>query len=218
MSRRTEIIRRAGEVFQRQGIARTSIEDIAKAVGIKREGVYYYFKSRQEIVLEVILPQSRALLENLHGILGSDITSLKKLNAAIRSHLDSFNPSYLEMSVALREHHFGYDDEKLSELRSVWKKYSDGWTRLVREGQERGEFTADYNPKVMAYGILGLCNWLSRWFDPAKEITLDEIIETYSRLITCGICSEPYGAQPDAPPTAAVRRRNRGRRKASVSR
>ena len=40
MSRRMEILRRATEVFERRGVNRTSIEDIAKAVGIKREAVY----------------------------------------------------------------------------------------------------------------------------------------------------------------------------------
>ncbi len=39
MSRRIQILRRATEVFERQGVNRTSIEDIANAVGIKRENL-----------------------------------------------------------------------------------------------------------------------------------------------------------------------------------
>ena len=41
MSRKREILRRAAEIFERKGVSDTSIEDIAKAVGIKREGIYY---------------------------------------------------------------------------------------------------------------------------------------------------------------------------------
>ena len=80
MSRRAEIIRRATEVFERQGVNRTSFEDIAQAVGIKREAIYYYFKSRAELLLEVILPQSVALLNNIRLIQRTQLSSREKLH------------------------------------------------------------------------------------------------------------------------------------------
>lgn len=206
MKRRTEILRRATEVFVRQGVTGTSIEDIARSVGIKREAIYYYFRSRADILLEIILPQSNALLLGLRSVARSNLSAAEKLRGAIENHLSSFHPAYLEMSVALREDHFMKDEPKLRELRRVWEEYSRLWTVLVREGQERGEFRADVNPKMVAYGILGMCNWLSRWFDPAGDISVDEIIETYFGMITHGIL-EP------APVAAAKPKIRRERRK-----
>ena len=198
MSRRAEIVRRATEVFERQGVAHTSIEDIAKAVGIKREGIYYYFKSREEIVLEIILPQSQSLRLNLRNILRAEMPALEKLHAAIGSHLESFNPGYLEMSVALREEHFSLGSAKLRELRAVWKEYSDGWIALIRDGQERGEFSARFNPKVIAYGILGMCNWLSRWYVRDKAISIPEIVDNYFMLAANGLAQRDDVALPQA--------------------
>ena len=179
MGRRSEILRRATEVFERQGVRQTSVEDIAKAVGIKREAIYYYFKGRREILIEIILPQSHALLVNLRNIVQSNRPFSAKLHDAIASHLQSFNPSYLEMTVALREDHFFDSEIKFAELRRVWNEYSNMWTRLIKEGQEAGEFRPGPKPKLIAFAILGMCNWLSRWFDPNKEISIEEIIETY---------------------------------------
>lgn len=187
MSRRMEILRRATEVFERQGVNRTSIEDIAKAVGIKREAVYYYFKSRTEILLRIILPQSARLCFGLRTIMESSLSSRDKLHAAVRNHLDSFHPNYLEMAVALREKHFGEEEEKFEELRKVWRDYDGMWIDLVREGQERGEFKAGLDPKVVAFGLLGMCNWLSRWYDPGKEVSIDEIIRTFFTLAADGL-------------------------------
>ncbi|MDP6174202.1 MAG: helix-turn-helix domain-containing protein, partial [Rhodospirillales bacterium] len=87
-------------------VANTSMEDIAKEVGIKREAIYYYFKSRPDILLTIILPQSKTLLLGLRNILRTDMSSREKLKAAFENHLNSFNPTYLEMTIALREHHF----------------------------------------------------------------------------------------------------------------
>ena len=179
MGRRSEILRRATEVFERQGVKQTSIEDIAKAVGIKREAVYYYFKGRREILAEIILPQSHSLLIGLRNISQSNRPFADKLHDAIENHLQSFNPSYLEMTVALREDHFFGTDQKFTELRRVWKQYSDMWTAMIADGQASGEFRGGHNPKFIAYAILGMCNWLSRWFDPGKGTPIEEIIESY---------------------------------------
>jgi len=179
MGRRSEILRRATEVFERQGVKQTSIEDIAKAVGIKREAIYYYFKGQREILAEIILPQSHSLLINLRNVVHSNRPFADKLHDAIQSHLQSFNPSYLEMTVALREDHFFGSDDKFAELRRVWGDYSNMWTQLIKDGQKSGEFRSEPNPRLISYAILGMCNWLSRWFDPGKDISIEEIIETY---------------------------------------
>ncbi len=190
MSRRLEILRRAAEVFERKGVARTSMEDIANAVGIKREGVYYYFKSRGDILLEVILPQSNSLLLNLQSILRSNISAKDKLHEAVRSHLDSFNPAYLEMSVALREDHFVRDDAKLQELKKSWDDYSHCWVELIAMGQQDGEFDTSLNPKMAAYGLLGMMNWICRWYDPQGDVSIPEIIQQYTTMATTGLAGK----------------------------
>lgn len=217
MTRRVEILRRAAEVFSRQGVAQTSIEDIANAVGIKREGVYYYFNSREDILLEIILPQSRALLFGLGAIIESGQGVHQRLHAAIRNHLASYNPGYVEMAVALREDH-GLEkkgrrkdeDVRRRELRRVWRDYTGLWIRLIEEGQRSGAFDASLRPKMVAFGILGMCNWLSRWYDPEKDVGIDEIVETFFAMISRGIALPGGGSDilplwgEGAPPPKAV--------------
>jgi len=191
MNRRTQILRRAAELFQHQGVSGTSLEDIANAVGIKREGIYHYFKGRIDILLEVILPESRALAQSLKRILATNLNGEEKLHAAIENHLERFNPSYLEMSVALREDHFARNEDRLKELRGVWSDYESMWTELVEAGQKDGSYDPSLSPKAVVYGILGMCNWLSRWYDPAGPLTIDDIINTYFAMIFHGLKTGP---------------------------
>lgn len=207
MSRRIQILRRATEVFERQGVNRTSIEDIANAVGIKREAIYYYFKSRADILLKIILPQSTALVASLRAIINSNMSAPEKLEAAIRSHLDRFNPSYLEMTVALREDHFLEDEGKAAELRNVWNDYSKLWTGLIAEGQEQGTFNPSLDPKIVANGILGMCNWMSRWYDPAKSMPVEQIMDTFYSMVAHGLVT------PAAAPVPAAKKPRRSRKK-----
>ena len=197
LNRRTQILRRAAELFAEQGVANTSMERIAAAVGVKREAIYYYFKSRHDVLLELLLPSSKSLLSGMRNIRRTNLSSTEKLHSAIQNHLASFDPTYLEMSIALREHHFFADTEKVSQLQETWTEYSNHWTEIVREGQKRGEFRQNLDAKMVAFGILGMCNWPSRWFDPSKGISIDEIIETYFTIASNGLSNTPPSEPTD---------------------
>jgi AcrR family transcriptional regulator len=196
MSRRQDILRRAAEIFASRGVARTSIEDIAYAAGIKREGIYYYFKSRSDILVEIILPQSNSLLRSLQRLMRSNVSSAEKLYSAIEIHLDAYNPAYIEMSIALKEDHFATKDAKIKELKDVWDEYGKLWTKLIREGQASGDFKPELDPKMAAYGMLGMCNWVSRWYSPDKSVSIQQIIETFFSIASSGVMKP--GAGTDA--------------------
>ncbi|MBF0168606.1 MAG: TetR family transcriptional regulator [Alphaproteobacteria bacterium] len=189
-SRRDEILRCAAEIFERKGIAQTSMEDIAQAVGVKREAIYYYFKGRNEILAEIVLPQSDALLVTMRGILESELSFPEKLRAAIQDHVASLSPGHLDLTLTLRETLAVSEDQKLEELRTMWKAYGDLWAELVRQGQEEGSFKAGLNPKMVAFGLLGMLNWMSRWYHPGQGSSLEEIAETYATLATQGLVED----------------------------
>ena len=196
MTRRLQILRRAAEVFERQGVAQTSIEDIANEVGIKREGIYYYFKSREDILLELILPQSDTLLRSMRNIMATTATNRDKLRAAIEMHVNSYSPGYLETTVMLREKHIFKDQKKLDALRRVWRDYTGLWEQLVADGQRAGEFSDDLDPKMVTYGVLGMCNWMARWYTPNKGLEIPEITDTFFRLCAYGLMRNGPNANP----------------------
>lgn len=194
--RRDEILSRSTELFDRKGFANTSLDDIARAVGIKREGIYYYFRNRSEILLSIIRPQSDALLEGLRAILDdSSLDHPARLHAAIRNHLQRFDRYCLEMTVSLRD---GYFDESISEAREamsrIWKDYERMWTELIVDGTAAGAFRHAGDPKMLAFGILGMCNWLARWYDPKGPIPVDDMIEAYFDMIGHGLIAPREGS------------------------
>src|SRR3546814_15769937 len=103
MRRREEIIQTATELFDRQGFFNTSLDDVAQAIGLKREALYYYFKNRAELLLAIIEPQAIDLIAGLEVIVSSDLPSEQKLHRAMENHLDRFDRPCLEMKITLRE-------------------------------------------------------------------------------------------------------------------
>ncbi len=187
-ARRAEILQRATECFDRLGYANTTLDDIARAVGIKREGIYYYFRNRAQILLEIIEPQSLELVDGIDAIAGDTTLGPRdKFRAAIRNHLVRFDRYCLEMTVSLRDGRFDGEPEVRDTMVRIWKEYEAHWARLIAEGQDRGDFRRIGDPKMLAFAVLGACNWLARWYDPRKPVTIDELIESYTELLSSGL-------------------------------
>jgi len=208
--RREAILRNALRIFDRQGFANTSLDDIAKETGIKREAIYYYFSNRAEILLHIIRPASESLVEGLRGIVESKASFRDKLYRGIENHLERFDRKSLEMTAALRDVYLEDANQVRRAMEEIWRSYETMWTRLIEDGQACGEFAKCGQPKMVAFGILGMCNWLARWYDPKKAIGVDELIDTYFQIIAYGVIRN------DQTPRALPEQRRQARLAAGV--
>jgi TetR/AcrR family transcriptional regulator, cholesterol catabolism regulator len=185
--RREAIMQNALKIFDRRGFANTSLDDIARETGVKREAIYYYFGNRAEILLNIIRPQSEALVASLQTIAASTVSYRDKLYFAIRNHLEHFDRNCLEMTVSLRDVYLEDAKEVRREMTRIWRAYETSWTQIIAEGQRRGDIARSGDPKMIAFAILGMCNWLARWYDPKKAVKVDELVDTYFSMIGHGL-------------------------------
>lgn len=196
--RREAIMQNALKMFDRRGFANTSLDDIARETGVKREAIYYYFGNRAEILLNIIRPQSEALVASLQAIAGSTVSYRDKLYFAIRNHLEHFDRNCLEMTVSLRDVYLEDAKEVRREMTRIWRAYETSWTQIIAEGQRKGDIARGGDPKMIAFAILGMCNWLARWYDPKKAVKVDELIDTYFGMIGHGLLTAAARGKSDA--------------------
>lgn len=68
---RSQILQTAQQLYQRHGIRKVTMDDLAKAVGKTRSALYYYFKNRDELLEAVLLSlvqDVRTELENIMSL------------------------------------------------------------------------------------------------------------------------------------------------------
>lgn len=188
--RREEILHRAIELFDRKGFANTSLDDIARDVGMSREGIYYYFGNRKEILLAIIKPAGESLLDSLIKIIQSDADPKVKLLRALKNHLKRFNSDAREMTLTLRDVYVNDIEDVRPHVSPIWRQYLWLWTELIASGQDSGAFTRSGDPKIISFGIIGMCNWMARWYNPRKPISLNEIISTFASLMSFGVMAD----------------------------
>lgn len=77
---REQIATAAGQLFQRNGIEQTSMDDIAKTAGYSKATLYAYFKNKEEIVSVLALESMKILSKHLVNALEANQTTRDKYN------------------------------------------------------------------------------------------------------------------------------------------
>lgn len=80
---REKIIAASIELFEQNGFSETSIQDIVDALGVTKGTFYYYFKSKEELLMDIHLRYIEGLLREQQRIINDGRRSVREKLYAI---------------------------------------------------------------------------------------------------------------------------------------
>jgi AcrR family transcriptional regulator len=188
MTKLDEIIAAAAKVFRTKGYHAASVQDIADEVGMLKGSLYHHFASKEDLLYLVVKEPIAGLYARLGEIVAEELPAAEKLRRAILAHLEAFGAHHPHLFVYLRE----TEDLKRrfrAKTRLSPKQYERFWQQIVREGMKSGEFRPDLDVPVISYGLLGMLNWLYKWYDPRGRLSVPEVAAQFSALALSGLSS-----------------------------
>ena len=186
--KQSEIFAAALRLFQAQGYHGTSMQDLADAVGMQKASLYYYFRSKQELLVRVCELGTGAFAQELEEIVASDLRATEKLQRAIECHLVALCEQLDLFTVFLREQKFLADAEK-KKLRGEGKHHAELLAVILQQGIDAGEFRA-VNVPVTTLAILGMCNWIYEWYSPDGAFEPRTLADMFAALVVDGLKQE----------------------------
>jgi AcrR family transcriptional regulator len=163
-----EMYEHAIRLFAERGFAGTSLQDIADALGITRPALYYYVKSKDELLARLasdVAGGSAAQITELAA--RPDLDAAGKLREIVRltAQRQATQPerfrllirSEAELPAALSD---AYDASRRAVLRAV--------TGVIEEGIRAGRFRP-VDARIAALGVIGMWNWIAWWFRPGRD-------------------------------------------------
>lgn len=124
---RADIVARAVELFAEQGFGGLGIRGLAKAVGMAKSSIYYYFPTKEaliEAVIEAVVAQDVASLEGVVGNAGTFDDRLDRAIAWFSDHEDRLATQIRILNEAAREQIWTDDG-------SVIGTYVKGLSRVI---------------------------------------------------------------------------------------
>jgi AcrR family transcriptional regulator len=85
-------------VFERNGISATSMDDVARELGVSRPTLYYYYSTKEELLLEVVARQAELILADLtHRLTKTGLARVAE--AAYLGLLASLENTYVRLMI-----------------------------------------------------------------------------------------------------------------------
>ena len=185
----------ARRVFARQGYHSASIRAIAKEAGVSLSALYYYYESKQEVLLALLQDSFAEYARHCERELSSaDPDPVSQLSALVRATV-RFRIDEQELSlVNLREIAFveGPSEAAVEAERGKVKARFDA---VLEAGIDEGDFTTQ-DPGDARRSIIAMCNSVAQWYDPHGSRTREDVQEAFVRL-ALAMVGAPH-ASPDA--------------------
>lgn len=185
---KAQILAAAMSVFTEKGFAKASMNDIVRASGLSKGGVYWHFKSKDELITAIFdqfFVEQLALLDEVLAGEGTAVAKLNQLAAFTGSgvaELAAQFPSPLEFyALAAR------DDSLKEHLQIHFQNYREKIETLVAQGISDGNFY-DHNNTDVANTIMALFEGLLLlWAVAPKSVDLSVQVETAVQLLLQGL-------------------------------
>ena len=181
-ARWSEILQGAAAVFARRGYAQTTIEDIADEVGLNRATLYYYVGTKEELLVALLDGPIETLRIRLEEVAGRPLPAPDKLVAALREYSRTM-AELPALFIFLSENvHRAMTGPEADRIRANADRYGRVLAQIIAGGAANGEFRSDIDAQTVVLGILGMFNWMHRWFDPHGRKSLTDFGEDFIAL------------------------------------
>lgn len=194
--KRYAVIREAARIISRQGFHNTSLDAVAKVLGISKGTLYNYVKDKQEILFEchkisLDLGEHAVRVASEAGGLGIDRLRLL-LRCFIIWMYGQAGVGGLTFDVnALRP-----------EDRAIVVGRRDGMEAnlvgLLKESAEDGSIRP-CDAKITVYAIMSAINGISSWYSPDGRMSIEAIADEMLDLLTRSLATHPEKLAPYPP-------------------
>jgi AcrR family transcriptional regulator len=201
---REQILRAAADLFRERGYRATTLDDIAAHLGMSKASLYRSFRAKEEMLAAISRETIEHFTRGLGVVLGSDLSPEEKLRRVVREHVRYVIANRAFLSVFFSEE--ASLPPRLARAIAAQKdRYDKGVEALIAEGVRRGVFR-DVPPRLVVFGLLGMLNWLYKWYNPAGRWGAEDISAAFLSLVEDGLVRRAPGGPTLTRRIARVRR------------
>lgn len=178
------ILAESARLFNRRGYHGTSLIDIARAFGVSKAALYYHIKSKEDIVFRCYQRVLDLGMEGLDHAHAQAAAPDEELRMALRHYIRGLTDQWSGAVVLLEER--ALSPRQHARILRRRDEYERRLQDIIRKGITAGVFMP-YDPKLVGFAILGVVNWILKWYDPRGERSAKEIAEALSSYLVRGL-------------------------------
>ena len=182
--------------FAERGYPVVTVRDIMKACGLTQGALYNHFKSKDELLHDIIA-STQAELERVcqQAVGGAGDDPRAKLAAFVRVYVVRHCRLRVEALVANREISW-LDAARVADIRRSRRAIRDILVAILAEGVKQGVFDPPQiegrrDLKAIAMALLDQCTHVSMWYGPGGELSEEQMARLYADMALRAVGAKP---------------------------
>ena len=178
----------AAALFAEKGYHGTSINDLARAMGLQKGSLYHYFKSKEELLFRLLDEYITAALNEIEKICALEDPPVEKLRQFMLFYSGFYAGDQDRLVLLIN------DIDKLGDSYRVQviekeRRYYRALTGIFSQLQDAG-IMKPMPPAVAAFAFFGMVHYTCKWFQPDGEITAEALGEMFLEIFTKGVFTD----------------------------
>jgi TetR/AcrR family transcriptional regulator, cholesterol catabolism regulator len=169
-SKKEVILKQAAVLFKTKSFTATSMRELADVVGVEAPSLYNHISSKSELLQEICFKVGGQFTSQIENIGNSNESTVSKIEAVIRFHIEIMAENFDEVYVA--NHEWKHLEEPyLADFLTIRRNYEKSLMGFIEEGIEKKEIKP-VNPYVAVLTILSAVRGLEFWQRNKKNVSL----------------------------------------------
>ncbi|MDT5105183.1 MAG: TetR/AcrR family transcriptional regulator, cholesterol catabolism regulator [Mycobacterium sp.] len=189
-SRRDELLELAATMFAERGLRATTVRDIADSAGILSGSLYHHFKSKEQMVEEVLRDFLDWLFTRYQEIVGREPDPLEQVKGLFMTSFEAIENRHAQVVIYQDEAKrlSGLPQFEFVEARN--REQRRMWVDVLKQGMKEGCFRPDIDVDLV-YRFIRDTTWVSvRWYQPGGPLTAEQVGRQYLAIVLGGITKE----------------------------
>jgi TetR/AcrR family transcriptional regulator, cholesterol catabolism regulator len=186
---REALVTSALALFERLGYDATSVQQIVDDAGRTKGAFYHHFESKEDLLRDLHEEFIDHQLEKAHAVIARGLPPDETLRQLVTEVLmEPLRIYKSEITVFLHEHRF-LSDAAFAEIKVKRDAFENIVVGVVKRGMDAGVFKRVGTPRVVAFGVIGMCAWSYTWLEAQSRPSPRKVGETYGNLVVDGLAS-----------------------------
>jgi AcrR family transcriptional regulator len=203
-ARRREIMLAMAEVILEKGYAAATLEDVATRIGTSRAVIYYQFRSKDDIYVDICVEAVANAATRLEAIVAREDPADATLYAVLRDLIE-VGKEPLNHSTLVTGRPRSLPDEGRERIRALDRRYTRGLIAILKSGIDSATFI-ERDPRFLAYTLIYSINGNFVWRRPDGPVSTEYVLEELPRMLVNSVLAHPcdYHAHDGAPPKLSL--------------
>src|ERR1700745_464800 len=182
--RLAKILAHAIEVFYEKGYEGASMRDLSRHSGMSLSGMYYYLKSKENLLYLIQKHTFTTIVERLRLRLTEISDPEHRIRVLVLNHLEYFLANQKAMKV------LSHEDEALkngfgAEIAAIKREYYRICIGLLDDFKRSNGL--EYSSRIAVLSLFGMMNWIYTWYNPRGDGSAPKLARELGDIFLGGI-------------------------------